>query len=87
MREEVRSSLILHSQTRRTLHPSFRSFRLTRRSRRRFETIFGFQKSVLLFDGRLQRGQPCQKHPSTKSATRDFGQAKSGLPAIGHCFL
>lgn len=87
MREIVRSSLILHSHTRKTLHPSCRNFRLTRRSRRLFEAIFGFQNDLLLLDGRLQRGQPCQKHPSTKRATRGFGQAKSGLPEMGHCFL
>ena len=87
IRASVRSSLIRHSHTRRTLHPSFRSFRLTRRSRRRFETIFRFQNDVLLLDGRSQRGQPCQKQPSTNRATRDFGHAKSGFPATGHCLL
>lgn len=28
---------------------------------------------------------PCQKHPSIKSATCSFGQAKSGFPIIGKC--
>src|ERR1700674_5806144 len=27
-------------------------------------------------------GQPCQKHPSTKTATRFFGKTKSGRPII-----
>ena len=87
IRATVRSSLILHSQTRRTLQPSLRSFRFTRRSRRRFEMILGSQNAVLLFDRRSQRGHPCQKHPSTNRATLDLGQAKSGLPAATHCFL
>jgi len=87
IRDNVRSSLILHSQTRSTLHPSFRSLRATLVSLRRFDTILDFQNVRLLFEGRLQRGHPCQKHPSTNSATFDFGQAKSGFPAIGHCFL
>lgn len=87
MRERVRSSPTLHSHTRSTLHPSFRSFRATLTSLRRLETILGFQNFVLLFDGRSQRGHPCQKHPSTNKATLDFGHAKSGFPATGHCFL
>ena len=87
MRDSVRSSPILHSHTRWTLQPSFRSFRETRASLRRLDTIFCFQNFVLLFDGRSQRGHPCQKHPSTNSATLDTGHAKSGFPATGHCFL
>ena len=80
IRLSVRSSPIRHSQTRRTLQPSFRSLRLTRRSRRRFDTILALQKPVLLFDGRSQLGQPCQKHPSTKTTTLAFENTKSGLP-------
>lgn len=87
MRERVRSSLILHSHTRSTLHPSFRSIRATLTSLRRLETILDFQNFVLVFDGRSQRGHPCQKHPSTNKATFDFGHAKSGFPATGHCLL
>lgn len=87
MRARVRSSPIRHSQTRSTLHPLSRSLRATRKSLRRFETILDFQNVLLLFDGRSQRGHPCQKHPSTKRATLDFGHAKSGFPATGHCFL
>jgi hypothetical protein len=87
IRDNVRSSLIRHSQTRSTLHPSLRSVRATLESLRRFETILDFQNLRLLFDGRLQRGHPCQKHPSTNSATFDFGHAKSGFPDTGHCFL
>ena len=87
IRDNVRSSPILHSHTRSTLHPAFRSFRATLASLRRFDTILDLQNVRLLFDGRLQRGHPCQKHPSTNSATFDFGHAKSGFPATGHCFL
>jgi hypothetical protein len=87
IRERVRSSPIRHSHTRRTLQPSLRSLRATLASRRRFDTIFDFQNFLLLLDGRSQRGHPCQKHPSTNSATLDFGHAKSGFPATGHCFL
>lgn len=87
IRDAVRCSFTLHSHTRRTVHPSLRNLRATLASRRRFDTILDFQNVLLVFDGRLQRGHPCQKHPSTNSATRDFGHAKSGFPATGHCFL
>ncbi len=87
IRKTVRSSSIRHSHTRSTLHPALRSLRATLMSRRRFDTIFDFQNFLLLLEGRSQRGQPCQKHPSTNRATLDFGHAKSGLPSTGHCFL
>jgi hypothetical protein len=87
IRDRVRSSAILHSHTRSTLHPSFRSLRATLRSRLRFDTTFDRQNFLLLFDGRSQQGHPCQKHPSTNRATLGFGHAKSGFPATGHCFL
>ncbi len=87
IRATVRSSFIRHSHTRSTLHPSFRNLRATLTSLRRFENILDFQNVLLVFEGRSQRGHPCQKHPSTKRATLDFGHAKSGLPATGHCFL
>ena len=87
IRNAVLSSLTRHSHTRRTLHPSLRSLRATFASLRRFITIFDLQNFLLLFDGRSQRGHPCQKQPSTNRTTLDFGHAKSGLPAIGHCFL
>jgi hypothetical protein len=83
----VRSSLIRHSHKRSTLHPSFRRRRATLRSLRRFHTILDFQNARLLFDGRLHREHPCQKHPSTNSATSDLAMRKSGFPATGHCFL
>jgi hypothetical protein len=86
IRRIVRSDLTAHSQTLKTRHPFLRSARETRRSRFRLSEIFFLQKISRLFEGRLHRGQPCQKQPSTNRAILRPGQAKSGLPGTFQCF-
>ena len=86
IRASVASDSTLHSHIRRTLHPLRLRFCATRTSRLRLSSTFLRQNLTLLFDGLLQRGQPCQKQPSTNSATFKPGQAKSGFPRTGHCF-
>lgn len=73
-----------HSQTRITLQPSARSRRSTCLSRRLFRRIFSRQS--LAFDlgvKFLPQSCPCQKQPSTNTATRSPSQAKSGRPVNG----
>ena len=79
-REKLTSLCTSCSQRRSTLHPSFLSDPFTRLSRSRFRRILAVQKDVLVFGVVPCRGQPCQKHPSTKMASRDRGKARSGLP-------
>lgn len=74
-----------HSFTRTTVHPVRRRPLLTRRSRRRFCSILLRQKSVFVCGMFLQRLHPCQKHPSTKTATFRRGHAKSGRPTTCQC--
>lgn len=80
----VLSDATLHSLTRRTDQPSRRSCWETLESRLMFATIFSRQ-NFLLLRGRYLHEHPCQKHPSTNTATWRPGQAKSGRPAIGQC--
>ena len=62
-----------------TRQPSFRNSRFTRRSRALFAANFRFQNARLPA-GMLQcLGQPCQKQPSTKIASRFRLKRKSGL--------
>jgi hypothetical protein len=75
-----------HSQTRTTFHPCRLNCLATRWSRLRLVAIFCLQNERLLLEGRLQRGQPCQKQPSTNKAIFLSGQAKSGLPGTFQCF-
>jgi hypothetical protein len=65
-----------------TFHPSRRSSRLTVLSRWRFRCNLASQ--YVLFDRgrRKHRGHACQKHPSTKTATRSLLNTKSGRPKI-----
>jgi len=86
MRRTVEGEVTLHSHTLTTLHPFLRSWRETRRSRFRLLDIFSLQNATLLLDGRLQRGHPCQKQPSTNKAIFRSGQAKSGFPETFQCF-
>jgi hypothetical protein len=53
-----------------------------------FPSILFFQKSRLEIGVfRRQCGQPCQKHPSTKTAIRSEVNKKSGLPSTSDgCF-
>lgn len=68
------------SQKRRTVRPVARSALVVLRSRRRLRTIFAFQKAALVLGRWPQRGQPCQKQPSTKTASRASRKKKSGRP-------
>jgi hypothetical protein len=68
------------SHTRRTRHLALRSCALTFRSRSRFVAIFFFQNFLLVAGSRKHLGHPCQKHPSTNTATRSSRKTKSGLP-------
>lgn len=71
------------SQIRTTRQPSWRNRRLTRRSRALLAASFLLQKARL-FAGRFECfGQPCQKQPSTNTATRCFWKTKSGFPKTG----
>jgi hypothetical protein len=74
-----------HSLILRTVQPSRRRDRVTLRSRRLFVSILFRQNSVLVC-GKYLHEQPCQKQPSTNTATFRPGHAKSGLPATGQCF-
>ncbi len=68
------------AQIRTTCHPALRSFRLTMRSRIELRLIFSCQYCRFVCGIRQCDLQPCQKHPSTKRATRAWRKTKSGLP-------
>jgi hypothetical protein len=66
--------------------PRLRSCRFVVKSRRRFRSIFVLQNRTLVRGKWPQVRHPCQKQPSTKSATRDSAKKKSGFPKIfGGC--
>jgi hypothetical protein len=69
-----------HSQTETTLYPADRTARLTNRSRCLFRSIFFLQNAALVFGKCPHFGQPCQKQPSTNTATLDLTKTKSGFP-------
>ena len=85
IRRRVAFEATLHSRTRRTDQPVRRSCWATLESRHLFASIFSRQNLVLL-RGRYLHEHPCQKHPSTNTATFKLGHAKSGRPTIGQCF-
>ncbi len=72
---------IPHSQTRTTVHSSDSATIVLRRSRPLLISIFSLHSEA--FGPRKSlgpcTGQPCQKHPSTKTATRYLGRTKSAL--------
>lgn len=68
------------SQTRSTLQPIVFSVRFTSQSRLRFRAIFLRQYVRFEFGEVPCSGHPCQKQPSTKTASRCFRKTKSGLP-------
>ena len=70
-----------------TSHPILLCRPFTDRSLLRFPSIFAFQKARFCLGSRKQRGHPCQKQPSTNTATFCFRNEKSGLPGIGKCLL
>lgn len=65
-----------------TVHPSFRRVRVTNRSRSLFRPSLAAHHSARVcgIGECLGFGQPCQKHPSTKTITRSRRNTKSGLP-------
>ncbi len=82
-RRNNRCSLLRDSsccQTRSTRHPHCLNLRVTRRSRALFRASLAVQNSRLLVGWLACFGQLCQKHPSTKTATLDFANTKSGFP-------
>jgi hypothetical protein len=84
MRARVAGFRTEHSLIRTTFHPAPLSDRATRRSLRLLVSILSRQNALCVLGRYLQR-QPCQKQPSTKTATLGRGHAKSGLPATGQC--
>ena len=86
MRRRRRSSFFFVSscsQTRSTLQPILRSIRLTIRSRVRLPAIFFCQNAAFPLGWMKCLGHPCQKHPSTNTASLLFGNTKSGEPNTG----
>jgi hypothetical protein len=84
MRASVEGLCTAHSLILKTFHPSRLSSRTTRRSRFLLVSIFLRQNSGLV-RGKYLQLQPCQKHPSTKTAIFLAGHAKSGLPTTRQC--
>lgn len=79
------SSRTSHSQTRRTRQPSSSANTVDRSSRSRLRRILSAHSSAFgpvhgVF--RPCSGQPCQKHPSTNTATRRPGRTKSGVQPL-----
>lgn len=64
-----------------TLTPSFQSALLTSFPRATFRPILASQYARFCFGILRQSLQPCQKQPSTKTATAFFANQKSGTPA------
>lgn len=73
------------SHRRSTRHPLVRSSRLTRRSRATLAASFASQKEAFVTGFVKQRGQRCQKQPSTNTASFDLANAKSGRPGRAAC--
>lgn len=65
------------SQKRRTSQPSFSQSLVVSASRAMFFSIFASQNSLLVFDQVRCWGQPCQKHPSIKTASLLRGKEMS----------
>jgi hypothetical protein len=74
---EFRSSCC---QIRRMRQPLPERVPMTIRSRRRFRSSFAAQNSRLFTGMEPWAGHPCQKQPSTKTASRARRNTKSGLP-------
>ena len=70
-------------QMRSTRQPACRNTRETKRSRALFRIIFSRQYDLLLCGGCECFRQPCQKQPSTNTASRNLGKIKSGFPNTG----
>ena len=74
-----------HSHTRSTVHPALRSVRTTSRSRVLLRENFAAQYAARVAGCVACRGQPCQKHPSTNTATFAARKTKSGFPNTRCC--
>lgn len=72
----------LCSHTLRTRMSMARRSRATRRARLLFPSTLDLQYPRFPLGSRRHLGHPCQKHPSTKSATRALLNQKSGWPRI-----
>ena len=69
------------SQIRRTNHQCRRNIVLTFLSLVLFAAIFAAQNAIFVFGmARQPFGHPCQKQPSTNTATRCRGKTRSGFP-------
>jgi len=71
------------SQILNTYQPARRNVRVTTASRARLPESFRRQNARLYFGFVACLGQPCQKHPSTNTASLSFRKTKSGLPNTG----
>lgn len=88
MRRKYRSGFrpSAHSHILITFHPFSLNCRAFCRSLALLAAIFCCQSAAFVFGVKFRpHSCPCQKHPSTNKATRDFGQTKSGLPTSGAC--
>lgn len=73
-----------HSHMRITCHCRWRSRRVTRLSLSAFPVIFRRHSLTLVFGVMfLPQLWPCQKQPSTKTASLSDGHTKSGFPTRG----
>ena len=77
---QARERAKAHSHIRKTVHPDARSARETARSRCAFRASFAVQNATRVFGVRPWRGQPCQKQPSTNTASFAARNMRSGLP-------
>lgn len=72
-----------------TSHPSSRRRRSVSASRARLASIFARQNSAFFLDQVACRGQPCQKQPSTNTATRGprntMSATRRGFESSGTC--
>ena len=68
-----------HSQIRNTCQPARRNVRVTTRSRALLADNFRRQNARLFAGLVACLGQPCQKQPSTKTASLNLEKTKSGL--------
>lgn len=82
MIEMIPDLVRLCSQIRKLRMPWAFKIRTFLLSRIRFRSILFFQNDVRVEGMCPQRGHPCQKHPSTNTASRRFRKKKSGLPVI-----
>src|SRR5260221_8569909 len=72
-----------HSHTRSTRQPALRNVRVTVRSRCAFRPSFAAHHAARVAGFVAWRGQPCQKQPSTNTASFAARKRKSGLPKTG----